>query len=258
MLRGSKKLYRCVAALAVISFVMLASNANAVELSVLSPHSMKPALNDLIPQFEQSSGNRVVISYATASNLVKEIEGGKTADLAILSPEQIEQLEEDGKIVEDSSMPIAKLEIGVVVRKDTKKPDLSTVHRLKQTLMAAESIASGDPKVSASGEYFANLIERLQIADTVKPKIKSFPSGTAAIDAVANGEADMGVGMVSVAKRGNTEVAGVFPAQAKKSRSYAVGILTSSEQTQAAKALASFISSRKSSAILKSKGFEGP
>jgi len=258
MLRGSKKLYRCVAALAVISFVMLASNANAVELSVLSPHSMKPALNDLIPQFEQSSGHRVVISYATASNLVKEIEGGKTADLAILSPEQIEQLEEDGKIVEDSSMPIAKLEIGVVVRKDTKKPDLSTVHRLKQTLMAAESIASGDPKVSASGEYFANLIERLQIADTVKPKIKSFPSGTAAIDAVANGEADMGVGMVSVAKRGNTEVAGVFPAQAKKSRSYAVGILTSSEQTQAAKALASFISSRKSSSILKSKGFEGP
>jgi ABC-type molybdate transport system substrate-binding protein len=68
----------------------------------------------------------------------------------------------------------------------------------------------------------------------------------------------MGVGMLSVAKRGNTEVAGVFPAQAKKSRSYAVGILTSSEQTQAAKALASFISSHKSSAILKSKGFEGP
>jgi molybdate transport system substrate-binding protein len=258
MSRTSVKLHRCITLLAVIPFLMLESNANAVELSVLSPHAMKPALNDLIPQFEQSSGHRVVISYATASNLVKEIEGGKTADLAILSPEQIEQLEEDGKIVEDSSLPIAKLEIGIVVRKDTKRPDLSTVHRLKQTLIAAESIASGDPKVSASGEYFVNLIERLQIADAVMPKIKSFPSGTAAIDAVANGEADMGVGMISVAKRGNTEIAGVFPAQARKSKSYAVGILTSSEQTPAAKALASFISSRKSSTILKSNGFEGP
>jgi molybdate transport system substrate-binding protein len=117
------------------------------------------------------------------------------ADVAILPPEQIERLEDDDKIFEDSSTPVAKLEIGVIVRKGAAKPDIRTVRALQQTLMAARSIASGDPGISESGAYFANLIERLRIAEPIRPKIKSFPSGTAAI---ANGDADIGVGMVSM------------------------------------------------------------
>ncbi len=155
---------------------------------------MKPALNDLIPQFERSCGCHVTVSYASASILLKEIVAGKAADLAILYPQQIGQLQDDGEIVENSVTPIAKLAFGVIVRKGAAKPDVGTVHALKQTLMNAKSIASGDPENSASGNYFANLVERLQIGDAVKPKIRTFSSGAAAIEAVANGEADSGCG----------------------------------------------------------------
>lgn len=109
-----------------IAYFSIASAAGAVDLQLLSPNAMKTVLNDLIPQFEQASGHRVTIFYATASTLVKEIEDGKVADVAILSPEQIEQLEEDDKVVEDSRTPIAKLEIGVIIRRGAAKPDLST------------------------------------------------------------------------------------------------------------------------------------
>ena len=154
--------------------------------------------------------------------------------------------------------PVAKLEFGVIIRKGATKPDVSRVHALKQTLMSTKSIASGDPESSASGKYFASLIERLRIADAIKPKIKTFSSGTAALEAIANGEADIGVGLVSAANGPCTELAGVLPAQAKKFNSYAVGILTSSNQIQAAKAFASFISSPTSLATMKSKGFDAP
>jgi molybdate transport system substrate-binding protein len=241
-----------------IAFFSIAGAADAVELQLLSPNAMKTALNDLIPQFEQASGHRVTIFYATASKLVREIEDGKVADVAILSPEQIEQLEEDDKVVEDSRTPVAKLEIGVIIRRGATKPDLSTVHKLKQTLITAKSIASGDPRVSASGEYFAGLVERLRIADAIKPKMKSLPSSTAAVEAVAKGEADLGIVMVSVANTDETELAGIFPAQAKKSRSYAVGILTTSDHMQAAKDLASFVTSPSSLATLKTNGFDPP
>jgi len=89
MLRTLGKLRRPIAALAVLvtGSLMTASIAHAAELKVLSPQVMKPALDELIPQFEQSSGNQVMISYATAPALVKEIEAGIVADLAILSPE---------------------------------------------------------------------------------------------------------------------------------------------------------------------------
>ncbi|MGB8893730.1 MAG: substrate-binding domain-containing protein [Pseudolabrys sp.] len=173
---------------------MTASIAHAAELKVLSAQAMRPALNDLVPQFERSSGIQVTISYAPTSALVKDIEDGKMADLAILSPKQIEQLQEEDKIVEDSLTPVAKLEFGVIIRKGATKPEVSTVHALKQTLMSAKSIASGDPGSSASGNYFASLIERLRIADAIKPKIKTFSSGTAALEAIANGEADKVLG----------------------------------------------------------------
>jgi molybdate transport system substrate-binding protein len=260
MSRTSRKLRQSIAALAVLvaGSLLTAIIANAAELKVLSPQAMRPALNDLIPQFERSSSIQVTISYATASALVKEIEDGKMADLAILSPEQIEQLQEEDKIVEDSVTPVAKIEFGVIIRKGATKPDVRTVHALKQTLMSTKSIALGDPESSASGKYLASLIERLRIVDAVKPKIKTFSSGTAALEAIANGEADIGVGVVSAANAPGTELAGVLPAQAKKFNSYAVGILTSSNQIQAAKALASFISSPASLAVMKSKGFDAP
>jgi molybdate transport system substrate-binding protein len=84
----SWKLRQSIAALAVVvaGSLMTASIAHAAELKVLSPQAMRPALNELVPQFERSSGIQVTISYATASALVKEIEDGKMADLAILSP----------------------------------------------------------------------------------------------------------------------------------------------------------------------------
>ena len=260
MSRASRTLCRSIAALAVVvaDSLIIASIAHATELKVLSPQVMGPALNDLVPQFERSSGIQATISYATASALVKEIEDGTMADLAILSPKQIEQLQEDDKIIKDSLIPIAKLEFGVIIRKGATKPDVNTVHALKQTLISAKSIASGDPETSASGKYFASLIERLRIAGAIKPKIKTFSSGTAALEAIANGEADIGVGVVSTSNGPGTELAGVLPAQAKKFNSYAVGILTSSSQIQAARALASFISSPTSLAVMKSKGFDAP
>src|ERR1035437_8075559 len=259
MSRASRKLRQTITALAVVAgSLMTASIAHAAELKVLSPQAMKPALSDLIPQFERSSGNQVTISYSSTSALVNEIQDGKMADLAILSAKQIEQLQDEGKIVEDSIAPIAKLEFGVIIRKGTTKLDVSTVHGLKQALMNAKSIASGDPRRSASGRYFANLIERLQIADAIKPNIKQFWSGTAALEAVANGEADVAIWVISSANGPGTELAGVLPTQARKFNSYAAGILTNSNQIQAAKALSSFISSPTSLAVMKSKGFDAP
>ena len=109
-----------------------------------------------------------------------------------------------------------------------------------------------------SGEYFADLIERLRIADAIKPKIKLLLSSRAAVEAVARGEADVGIGMASMANPDGTELAGIFPAQAKKSKSYAVGILATSDHMQAARDLASFVTSPRSSATFKTNGFEAP
>lgn len=149
------------------------------------------------------------------------------------------------------------MELGIRVAKSGSSLALR-LRALKKTLMSAKSIALGDPESSASGKYFANLIERLRNSDSIKLKYKTFSSGTAALEAVANGKADIAVAVVSAANGPGTELAGVFPSQAKSSYSYAIGILTSSNQIPAAETLASFISSPKSLGAMKSKGFNAP
>jgi molybdate transport system substrate-binding protein len=74
--------------------------AHGAELTLLSSGAMRPALSDLIPNFERSSGHEVTISYASTSVLVREIENGRMADVVILSPQQIERLRDEGKIVD--------------------------------------------------------------------------------------------------------------------------------------------------------------
>jgi molybdate transport system substrate-binding protein len=232
--------------------------ANAADLKILSPQVMRSVLDEIVPRFERLSGNQVTISYATTSSQVDKIEAGIVADLAILSPEKIKELQDENKIVKNKAVSIAKIEFGVIVRKGATKPDVSTVRALKQALISAKSIAAGNPEASMTGEYFDSLIERLQIANDIRPKTKLFSSGTAALQAVASGEAEIAVGVVSAGIEPGTEFAGALPAQAKKLNSYAVGILTSSNQIEAAKALALFISSPASLAVFKSKGFAAP
>ena len=91
MVKRSAKLRQSITALAAIMGSLMATNlVHTAELTVLSPQAMKPALSDLIPQFERSSGNQVTISYSSTSALIKEIQDGKMADLAILNLKQIE------------------------------------------------------------------------------------------------------------------------------------------------------------------------
>jgi molybdate transport system substrate-binding protein len=239
-------------------FLTAGSIANAVEIKFLSPLAMEPALRDLIPQFERSSGQNVAIQYASAATLAKRIEIGEAADMVILSPDQIEDLQKQGKIVPGSQAVVAKVGFAVIIRKGAAKPDISSVETFKRSLLAAKSIGVGDPAWSASGKYFAEVVERLGIAAEVKPKTRLFPSGKAALDAISRGVAEIGLEVTSATNRAGIEHAGPLPAEIQTSNIYAAGIVASSQHPEAVKTLISFLSSPGGRAVLKAKGFELP
>ena len=84
--------------------------------------------------------------------------------------------------------------VGLAVKAGAPKPDIGTAEALKATLLAAQSIAYS--RLGASGVFFAELIERLGIAEAVNAKATIIPSGlTGAL--VARGEAQMAVQQLS-------------------------------------------------------------
>jgi molybdate transport system substrate-binding protein len=246
------------AAIAGVLLVSTGTVAGAAEIKFLCPLAMRTVMPDLIPQFEQASSHKVTVEYATVGVITDRILKGDAADVAIVSRQQNDDLQKQGKVVAGGRADIARVGYGVYVRKGAPKADIQSVDAFKRTLLAAQSIAYGDPAAGGpSGIYAARLMERLGIAAEVKPKTKLFPPGDRVLEAVAKGDAEIGLGLTSqTAAISGVELVGPLPAEIQSYTEYAAGILVTSKQAEAGKALISFLTSPAGQAILKSKGFE--
>ena len=154
------------------------STARAAEIRLLCAVALHPAIDALIPDFEKSSGHKVTVAYGTAGAVADRVQKGEAADIVISSVPLIDQLQAQGKVVAGDRVIIAKVGVGVFVRKGAAKPDISSVDAFKRSMLAARSIAYPDPAGGgASGIYVASLLERLGIAAEMKPKTKLSPLG---------------------------------------------------------------------------------
>ena len=78
---------------------IMAADAGAAELKVLSAEAMKPALQELAPAFEAASKNKLVIAYAADADVEKQVNSDDTIDVAILTKDRIEKLIKSAKIL---------------------------------------------------------------------------------------------------------------------------------------------------------------
>jgi hypothetical protein len=68
----------------ILSIPLPGTGANAAEIKVLSAVAMKPALDDLAPEFERRTGHTVKMAYATAGIVRDRVRDGESLDVAIL------------------------------------------------------------------------------------------------------------------------------------------------------------------------------
>jgi len=235
-----------------------AAVANAAEIKVLSTVALKAALDeDLLPQFARAAENKVVIKYDAAAALKKQIDGGETFDVAILVPALIDDLIKQGKIETGSRANLARSGVGVAIRQGAAKPDISTADAFKRTLLAAKSIAYGDPALGgASSIYFANLLQRLGIAEEMKARTKLTAPGESA-KPVAAGEAELGFGQISeiVPVRG-AELLGPLPGELQVYTAFTAGTAATAKDAAAANALIKFLTTPAAAQIFKKRGLE--
>ena len=81
---------------------------------------------------EKESGNTVDIAYKTVGQHLELIRGGKEDfDVAVLTPDAIDSLAKEGKVVPGSRADFARTGIGVVVKAGAPLPDISSVRGLQ-------------------------------------------------------------------------------------------------------------------------------
>jgi molybdate transport system substrate-binding protein len=249
--------FAAVASIAFSSVVATTSHAGAAEVTLFGPVSFRALFPELLAQFEKSSGHKVTAGYDTLGAITERLKKGEVIDVAIVSPAQHEELQKQGKLLADSRVEIARVGFTVFVKKGAPRPDLGSVDALKRTLLAAKSIALGDPaRGGGAGVYAAGLMQRLGVAEEIKAKAKLVPSGTEVAEAVAKGDTEIGIGVASDLGLvpGLDPVA--LPADVQSYSVYVAGISSASKQPDAAKALITFLTSPAVKQSLTAKGFE--
>jgi molybdate transport system substrate-binding protein len=224
---------------------------HAAELKVLAGGSMTVSLNELAPQFERATGHKLVIHFDSTPNLIKQVTSGAPFDLGVAPADVFKDAAAKARFAEPI-IDIARVGYGVAVRAGAPKPDVSTPAALKKTLLEAQSIAS--IPASAAGAYVSSVYERLGIGEEMKTKTKPQTATTQIPQAVAKGEAELGVFLINVLMAPGVELAGPFPAELQQELVFAGGVSADTKEADAARAFLDFLKTPAASAVFKATG----
>jgi molybdate transport system substrate-binding protein len=168
------------------------------------------------------------------------------------------QLEMDGAIVKGSRTDLVRALIGVAVKKGTNGPDLSSADAFKASLLTSKSVAYVSPAAGgASGTYFEGLMKRMGIADRMKAKIVYRTQGSEVADAVAKGDAEIGISFIAeLAPNKEVSIAGPLPPAIQNATVYVAAIPSVGANGDAARAYIRAMKTPEGDAVFKKAGLE--
>jgi molybdate transport system substrate-binding protein len=243
---------------AVISILGLAlvmspiADLQAAQLKVLAGGSMTGLLNELGPQFERSTGHKLVIHFDSTPNLIKQATSGAAFDLGVVPIDVMKDAAARARFASGPTTDIARVGYGVAVRAGAPKPDVSTPEALKKTLLDAQSVSL--LPASAAGAYVSSVFERLGIGEAMKVRTRPQTTTTQIAQAVANGEAELGVFLVNVLIAPGVELAGSFPAELQQELAFTAAVAAETKETEAAKAFINYLTTPAAIAVIKASG----
>jgi molybdate transport system substrate-binding protein len=241
------------AAVSMLSVTLIPTTlVQAAELKVLAGGSVAGPLNELKAQFERDSGHKLTIHFDSTPNLIKAVTSDAPFDLGVVPVDVFKDAAAKARFVPGPTIDIARVGYGVAVRAGAAKPDISTPDALKQTLTKAQSIAT--LPASAAGAYVLSVFERLGIGEAMKAKIKAQGTPAEIPQAVAKGEAELGVFLTNVLIAPGVEVVGSFPAELQQELLFTAAVAQASKEADAARALIAFLRSPAAIAVIKAKG----
>ncbi len=221
------------------------------EVTLLAPMPVQESMDKLVAGFEAKTGMHVKVTYGSGLGTKKQVASGKALDVSVLFAPFPDALA-TGNIVPTSATVIARLRLGIAVKKGAPKPDISTPEAVKKMLLDAKSVVAVDPAQGSAGAVTLATLDKLGITDQLKPKITWVRGAAAVQDAVAKGSAEIALGpYLSEMDNPGLDIVGALSPEASPPVDITGFIATNATDPKAAKQLLDYLASPEAAEIYK-------
>jgi molybdate transport system substrate-binding protein len=246
-------------ALAALAVLCASPTAQADDLVMLSAAAVRPALLQVPAMFERATGHRLAVGFGNATAIQHKVVAGERVDVVVLPPTQINDLMARGFLIAGSSVDFGVVRLGIAARAGSDTRPVATADVFKQALLLAPSFGMPDPADgSTSSLYLVKMLEQLGVAEQMRPKIRLFPDGTKALEALAKGEIALTVApTTSIYTVPGVQLLGPLPEALQLKTLYAAA-LPKRSTSPVAGVLLTMLKSPEVAALLHEKGIDPP
>jgi molybdate transport system substrate-binding protein len=224
-------------------------------LKVLADTPLRPALIEIGKAFRRSSGQHVDFVFDSSPAILKKLADGEAADVLIVQPDHITALIKSGKVVSGEHPVLGRVGLGLAARADALPQSVATVEELRKVLLKADTLLFN---TVVSGDQFAAILERLNIADAVKAKVVRLPAGPAIYERVIQGKGnDIAAGVIPlINETKGVRLLGALPGGLQSYQVYAAAPMTATASPEAARQFVAFLTSPAAKASFSANGVE--
>jgi molybdate transport system substrate-binding protein len=226
------------------------------DIRVMSGGAPKEVLTVLIPEFAKRTGHRVHVTYIVISAMQQKLAAGETPDMVLMPAPALAAQAKAGVMRDQPRRNLGTVRIALVVRGGAPQPDISTLDKFQQAILAARSLVHADPAATPSGAHLAKVWEQLGIADAVKQKVTHRNALDGGVDAITTGEAEVGLYPVSEVMVEGVALVSLIPDEVQLNTVYAAGVLSANEAPEGAIALVNFLADPANARHWREAGFE--
>src|SRR4029450_755977 len=192
------------------------------------------------------------IHFDSTPNIIARINSGTPFDVVVVPVDVFKDAAAKARFAPGPTIDIARVGYGVIVRAGAPKPDISTSDAFKKAMLAASSAAF--LPASAGGAHSTKVCERLGIAEEMKAKTKVQGAPAQIPQAVAKGEAEIGMFLSNVLISPGVEPVGPFPGDLQQELVFTSAVAADTKEADAAKALIDYLRSPAATAVIKTAG----
>jgi molybdate transport system substrate-binding protein len=228
------------------------------KLQVTAAGAYEHVIKDLAPAFWRGAGSEVKLTVTNAGGVMKRLEAKEPVDVVLTSAAGIAQLVAAGLADATTQTEIARVGLGIAVRKGLPLPELDSAAVVRAALLSAMRVAFIDPQGGGtSGPLIAKLFENLDVAGHMSETGVLSKTGKDVVRAVASGEATLGLTQATeLIGAAGVQFAGYLPPEVQVVSVYSGAVSTFAAAPDVAKRFLGFLKSPASLARFRRAGWQ--